>query len=69
MQKGDLHAFPELVKNFEKYGKVENVTGGDGVVREMLKIPGHYKGKNGFFEFIKEADGTINHRFFNPIRK
>jgi hypothetical protein len=27
---------------------------------------GEYKGKEGNFEFIKEADGNINHRFFKP---
>jgi hypothetical protein len=27
-------------------------------------IEGNYNGKHGWFEFIKEADGTINHRFF-----
>jgi filamentous hemagglutinin len=31
---------------------------------EFLRIEGDYKGRHGFFEFIKEADGTINHRFF-----
>jgi len=42
------------------------ITGGDGVVREMLKIPGEYRGKSGAFEFIKDSDGAINHRYFRP---
>lgn len=32
----------------------------------MLKIPGDYCGKKGLFEFIKEADGPINHILFRP---
>lgn len=66
MLESDLHAFPEAVKAFQDAGQVTRITGGDGIIREMLKIPGEYKGKVGVFEFIKEADGTISHRFFNP---
>jgi len=36
--------------------------------RQMLRIPGQYGERNGFFEFIKEADGSINHRVFLPTR-
>jgi filamentous hemagglutinin len=64
MAQEDMHGFPESVRAFECSGVVSKLTGGDGIVRDMLKIPGSYKGKDGFFEFIKEADGTINHRFF-----
>ncbi|QAY92217.1 filamentous hemagglutinin N-terminal domain-containing protein [Pseudomonas sp. ACM7] len=63
---GDLHAFPESVKAFQGSGQVTKITGGDGVVRDMLKIPGEYRGKQGVFEFIKESDGSINHRLFKP---
>jgi len=66
MKQGDFHAFPESVKGFQDAGQLSKITGGDGVVRDMLKIPGEYKGKVGFFEFIKEADGSINHRLFRP---
>jgi filamentous hemagglutinin len=63
---GDLHAFPEGVTTFQGAGQVTKITGGDGVVRDMLTIPGEYRGKEGVFEFIKESDGSINHRLFNP---
>lgn len=66
MQQGDLHAFPESVAAFQGAGQVSQLKGGDGVVRDMLKIPGSYQGKNGNFEFIKEPNGDINHRYFNP---
>jgi filamentous hemagglutinin len=66
MRLGDNHAFPELVRNYAGYGSASKITGGDGVARDMLKIPGAYNGKEGFFEFIREANGAINHRFFRP---
>lgn len=65
IKKGDYHAFPESVKAFESSGIVSTITGGDGVTRQILKIPGEYGGKKGVFEFIKEANGSINHRLFN----
>ncbi|MDP3391860.1 MAG: RHS repeat-associated core domain-containing protein [Methylococcaceae bacterium] len=68
MKQGDFHAFPESVKAFQEAGKVSKITGGDGVARDMLKIPGEYRGKQGDFEFIKEADGFINHRLFKPTQ-
>lgn len=67
MKQGDFHSFPESVRGFQDTGSVSKLTGGDGVVREILKIPGNYQGKDGFFEFIKEVDGSINHRLFRPI--
>jgi len=66
MKQGDFHAFPESVAAFQDAGQVSKITGGDGVVRDMLKIPGEYQGKQGAFEFIKETDGSINHRLFRP---
>ncbi len=66
MKQGDLHSFPESVKAFQEAGQASKITGGDGIARDMLKIPGEYRGKQGDFEFIKEADGSINHRLFRP---
>jgi hypothetical protein len=66
MKTEPFHAFPESVTAFEKSGAISTIKGGDGITRQMLKIPGEYGGKKGFFEFIKEADGSINHRFFRP---
>ncbi|WP_442604725.1 DUF637 domain-containing protein [Pseudomonas gingeri] len=65
---GDFHAFPESVITFQGAGTVTQLTGRDGIVRDILKIPGDYQGKEGVFEFIKEPDGSINHRLFRPGR-
>jgi filamentous hemagglutinin len=66
LKSGDLHSFPESVLHFQDAGTVTKLTGGDGVVRDILKIPGEYRGKKGVFEFIKEPDRKINHRIFKP---
>lgn len=63
---GEFHSFPESVTAFENAGKVRTITGGDKVVREVLEIPGSYSGRDGVFQFIKNPDGTINHRLFVP---
>jgi hypothetical protein len=39
---GEFHSFPESVTAFESAGSVRTITGGDGVVRQMLEIPGSY---------------------------
>jgi hypothetical protein len=66
MQEDDFHGFPEEVTNHADRGTVKSITGGDGIQREMLEIPGEYKGRAGTFEFIKNPDGSINHRYFRP---
>lgn len=68
---GEFHAFPEAVRAFESLGTVRNVKGGDGIVRQMLEIPGGYKttgGRSveGVFQFLRESDGSISHRLFVP---
>jgi hypothetical protein len=64
MKQGDMHSFPESVKAFQHEGKVTKIIGNDGIVRKKLSIQGGYKGHDGNFEFIKEPNGKINHRFF-----
>jgi RHS repeat-associated protein len=63
---GEFHSFPESVRAFESAGTTRAITGGDGIVREMIEIPGSYSGREGVFQFTKEADGAINHRLFVP---
>jgi hypothetical protein len=64
LQPFDNDAFPESVTAFEDVGRITIKTGADGVAREMLEIPGGSRGQDGAFHFIKNADGTINHRLF-----
>lgn len=65
MTLGDFHAFPEGVAAFEDAGTVTETITRSGQYWK-LSIPGSYQGQNGAFEFIKDVNGVINHRFFNP---
>jgi uncharacterized protein RhaS with RHS repeats len=63
---GEFHSFPESVTTFEDAGNVSDIVGRDGISRSMLEIPGSYNGREGVFQFIKEAWGEINHRLLVP---
>ncbi|MBX3044831.1 MAG: hypothetical protein KF896_14055 [Ignavibacteriae bacterium] len=68
MNKADdmQHAFPNSVDGFAtKFGNVSTKVGGDGKSYQWLKMSGSYGGKTGIFEYTKNANGLINHRFFN----
>jgi filamentous hemagglutinin len=65
---GDFHSFPESVDGHSDQGTISVIIGGDGVERLKLEISGSYRGKEGMFEYIREPDGTINHRLFVPNR-
>ena len=60
------HAFPRNVDGFAaKYGKLSTKIGSSGNTFQWLELPGSYGGKTGTFEYIKDVNGLINHRFFN----
>nr|WP_313955568.1 hemagglutinin repeat-containing protein [Paraburkholderia sp. BCC1886] len=65
---GDYHGFPQSADAFSGEGNVQPITGGDGVTRWKLTIPGSYNGTAGIFEYIRNPDGTINHRLFVPTK-
>lgn len=62
----DFHGFPRTVDNYAGLGKKELIQGRDGLTRMKVTVKGAYKGKSGIFEWIVEADGSINHRIFIP---
>jgi hypothetical protein len=67
MSKGDdiYHAFPTSVDVFAtKYGRWSSKVGADGKSYQWLEMGGSYGGRTGTFEYIKDANGTINHRYF-----
>ncbi len=68
MSKGDdlFHGFPKSVDGYAtKFGQWSTKVGADGKTYQWLNMQGSYGGKTGTFEFIKDANGVINHRFFN----
>lgn len=66
---GEFHSFPESVVAFEDAGVAFSRVGGDGNVVQVLEIPGSYSGRDGVFQFIKEASGKIVHRMFTPFAR
>jgi hypothetical protein len=61
-----LHGFPKSIDGYAtKFGQWSIKVGADGKVYQWLEMPGSYGGKTGTFEYIKDANGIINHRFFN----
>ena len=66
MSKADdvLHSFPQSVDGFAtKYGQWSTKAGADGKAYQWLEMRGSYGDKTGTFEFIKDANGIINHRY------
>ncbi len=63
----DFHGFPESVDGFGGYGRQFQEIGGDGSIYTHLEIPGSYKGYDGVFEYIWDADNICNHRKFNRV--
>ena len=69
MAKGDYHGFPNIVENYGAYAKEGFLIGGDNKVRRVIEIPGEYRGKSGFFQYIIEENNVCNHRLFTTISK
>ncbi len=63
---GDYHGFPEIADTIPTMRNATIESGGDGIPRMHVRLPGEYDGKSGFFHWIIEQDGNINHRLFTP---
>ena len=64
----DFHGFPKIVDNYAKYGKINKITGRDGIYRTKINLDGSFRGNKGSFEWIIEPDNSINHRIFKYRR-
>jgi hypothetical protein len=62
----DFHGFPKIVDNYANLGQRELIKGKDGLIRTKINLDGGYKGLDGHFEWIIEADSSVNHRLFVP---
>ncbi|MEH0019208.1 MAG: right-handed parallel beta-helix repeat-containing protein [Desulfobacter sp.] len=70
MEGKDLdHNFPSLIDKQAGAAKVKKITGGDGIERTKVELPGSINGKEGNYSWIIEPDKTINHRQFERFRK
>lgn len=61
-----FHNFSNHVESFSSNGKWFRAMGRDGKIYEHLHIRGGYLNREGVFEFIKDSNNIITHRFFNP---
>lgn len=64
MTQSDMHGFPEIVDNYGNMGTQSQFQGGDGRLYTRLEIDGSYKGYDGSFVYIWDANNICNHRFF-----
>ena len=68
-KKDIVHSFPRSVDGYvNKFGKQTIRTGGNGKSYIWLEMRGSYRGKMGIFEYIKDKNGLINHRYFNTSK-
>ncbi|MFC1400437.1 MULTISPECIES: RHS repeat-associated core domain-containing protein [Streptacidiphilus] len=63
---GDYHGFPEIADTIPTMRNTTIESGGDGIPRMHVRLPGEYDGKQGFFHWIIEQNGNVNHRLFTP---
>ncbi len=60
------HSFPESVDGFaNEFGRKGIAKGRDGKKYKKLELEGNYNKRDGKFEYIKDNNGNINHRYFN----
>ena len=62
------HAFPSIVDTMIDFSAGKPLKGGDGVIRNLIELPGTINEKDGVFEFIVDPDGLCNHRFFRELK-
>jgi RHS repeat-associated protein len=62
----DFHGFPKIVDNYANLAQRELIKGKDGINRLKITLNGGYKNLDGHFEWIIEADKSVNHRLFVP---
>ena len=59
------HGFPSSIDTLPTAGDASTITGGDGIPRTLVRLPGAINGEAGDYEWIIDQDGTVNHRYFN----
>lgn len=63
------HNFPSLVDKQAGAARVKKITGGDGIERTKVELPGSINGKNGNYSWIIEPNKKVNHRQFERSKK
>jgi hypothetical protein len=60
------HSFPRLIDRMATVQDVTTITGGDGITRTAVEMQGFINNTYGTFQYIIEADNSVNHRLFMP---
>ncbi len=71
LKKDALHAFNDIIDNYASYAKKFNLTGGDGIIRQLYQIEGSLNGKSGIFEWIIDPNplkGVTHRRFIEGVK-
>jgi len=66
MASDDYHGFPSLIDGLARSEDAVSQLGGDGSVYTHVNIPGAVNGASGYFHYIVDGNGMINHRLFEP---
>ena len=62
------HAFPSIIDTYVDIYLGRPIRGGDGIIRNIIEIPGSINKTPGIYEFIIEPNGMCNHRYFKSLR-
>ena len=62
------HAFPSVIDTFVDINSGRPLKGGDGIMRNLIELPGSINNTPGIFEYIIEPNGMCNHRYFRKLR-
>jgi len=62
------HAFPSVIDTFVDINLRRPLKGGDGIIRNLIELPGSINNTPGIFEYIIEPNGMCNHRYFRKLR-
>ncbi len=63
MASGDAHGF--TMDGTATWGDAATAQGGDGAWYLHVNVPGSVNGESGFYQYIVDQNGVINHRFWS----
>jgi RHS repeat-associated protein len=67
MASGDAHSFPSLVDSQADWSDAASAEGGDGSWYLHVNVPGAVNGESGFYQYIVDENGVINHRMWSTM--
>ena len=62
------HGFPSMIDDMLDIGKKSVIIGEDKMKYLKIEISGSINGRSGVFEYIMDATGICNHRYFRGLK-